>query len=44
MVLQDYFRTSIYLDAEQVQNGNLSLPGLKKLTMAICKNLNRCAP
>ncbi|XP_054646541.1 phosphatidylinositol 3,4,5-trisphosphate 5-phosphatase 1 isoform X2 [Dunckerocampus dactyliophorus] len=38
-LILDYFRTSICLDAEQVQNGNLSLPGLKKLTVAICKNL-----
>ncbi|XP_061636115.1 phosphatidylinositol 3,4,5-trisphosphate 5-phosphatase 1 [Phyllopteryx taeniolatus] len=39
-LILDYFRTSICLDAEQVQNGNPSLPGLKKLTVAICKNLN----
>ncbi|KAM3838183.1 phosphatidylinositol 3,4,5-trisphosphate 5-phosphatase 1-like [Diretmus argenteus] len=38
--IQEYFRTAICLDAEQVQNGNPNLPGLKKLTMAICKNLN----
>uniref|UniRef100_A0A7N8WXF9 phosphatidylinositol-3,4,5-trisphosphate 5-phosphatase n=1 Tax=Mastacembelus armatus TaxID=205130 RepID=A0A7N8WXF9_9TELE len=36
----EYFRTSVCLDAEQVQNGNPNLPGLKKLTIAICKNLN----
>lgn len=41
MALQEYFRTSICLDAEQAQNGNLSLPGLKKLLAAVCKNLNR---
>nr|XP_057929529.1 phosphatidylinositol 3,4,5-trisphosphate 5-phosphatase 1 [Doryrhamphus excisus]XP_057929530.1 phosphatidylinositol 3,4,5-trisphosphate 5-phosphatase 1 [Doryrhamphus excisus]XP_057929531.1 phosphatidylinositol 3,4,5-trisphosphate 5-phosphatase 1 [Doryrhamphus excisus]XP_057929532.1 phosphatidylinositol 3,4,5-trisphosphate 5-phosphatase 1 [Doryrhamphus excisus] len=40
VLILDYFRTTICLDAEQAQNGNLSLPGLKKLTMAICKNLN----
>ncbi|XP_076583362.1 phosphatidylinositol 3,4,5-trisphosphate 5-phosphatase 1 [Chaetodon auriga] len=40
MAIQEYFRTSICLDAEQVQNGSPNLPGLKKLTMAICKNLN----
>ncbi|KAM9849177.1 phosphatidylinositol 3,4,5-trisphosphate 5-phosphatase 1 isoform 2-T2 [Aulostomus maculatus] len=40
MAIQDYFRTSIYLDAEHVQNGNPNLPSLKKLTMALCKNLN----
>ncbi|XP_054458554.1 phosphatidylinositol 3,4,5-trisphosphate 5-phosphatase 1 [Anoplopoma fimbria] len=40
MAIQEYFRTSICLDAEQVQYGNPNLPGLKKLTMAICKNLN----
>uniref|UniRef100_A0A7N6BEZ7 phosphatidylinositol-3,4,5-trisphosphate 5-phosphatase n=1 Tax=Anabas testudineus TaxID=64144 RepID=A0A7N6BEZ7_ANATE len=39
--IQEYFRTSICTDAEQAQNGNHNLPGLKKLTMAICKNLNR---
>lgn len=38
--IQEYFRTSICLDAEQVQNGNPNLPGLKKLIMAVCKNLN----
>ncbi|KAM4629226.1 phosphatidylinositol 3,4,5-trisphosphate 5-phosphatase 1 isoform 2-T2 [Polymixia lowei] len=38
--IQEYFRTSICLDAEQVQNGNPNLPCLKKLTMTICKNLN----
>ncbi|XP_068175791.1 phosphatidylinositol 3,4,5-trisphosphate 5-phosphatase 1 isoform X2 [Antennarius striatus] len=40
MAIQEYFRTSICLDVEQVQNGDAYLPGLKKLTMAICKNLN----
>ncbi|XP_061895446.1 phosphatidylinositol 3,4,5-trisphosphate 5-phosphatase 1 isoform X3 [Entelurus aequoreus] len=39
-LILDYFRTSVCLDAEQVQNGNHNLPGLKKLTTAICKNLN----
>ncbi|KAK2835959.1 hypothetical protein Q5P01_016443 [Channa striata] len=38
--MQEYFKTSICMDAEQVQNGNPNLPGLKKLTMLICKNLN----
>lgn len=42
MAIQEYFRTSICLDAEQVQNGNPNLPGLKKLIMAVCKNLNWC--
>lgn len=41
MAIQEYFRTSICLDAEQVQNGNSNLPGLKKLITAVCKNLNR---
>lgn len=41
VAIQEYFRTSIFLDAEQLQNGNPNLPGLKKLTMAICKNVNR---
>ncbi|KAL6108524.1 inpp5d [Pungitius sinensis] len=40
MALQEYFRTSISLDAEQVQFGYPNLPGLKKLIMDICKNLN----
>ncbi|XP_053285691.1 phosphatidylinositol 3,4,5-trisphosphate 5-phosphatase 1 [Pleuronectes platessa] len=37
--IQEYFRTSICLDVEQIQNGNPNLPGLKKLMMSICKNL-----
>lgn len=41
MAIQEYFRTSICLDVEQIQNGNPNLPGLKKLTMIICKNLNK---
>uniref|UniRef100_A0A671UQH0 phosphatidylinositol-3,4,5-trisphosphate 5-phosphatase n=1 Tax=Sparus aurata TaxID=8175 RepID=A0A671UQH0_SPAAU len=40
MAIQEYFRNSIVLDAEQVQNGCHNLPGLKKLTLTICKNLN----
>ncbi|KAI3369061.1 hypothetical protein L3Q82_026030, partial [Scortum barcoo] len=40
MAIQDYFRNSICLDAEQVQNGYPNLPGLKKLLTTICKNLN----
>lgn len=40
MALQEYFRTSICLDVEQVQNGNPNLPGLKKLTTILCKTLN----
>ncbi|XP_043984741.1 phosphatidylinositol 3,4,5-trisphosphate 5-phosphatase 1 isoform X1 [Gambusia affinis] len=40
LAIQEYFRTSICLDAEQVQNGNPNLPGLKKLITAVCKNLN----
>uniref|UniRef100_A0A8C2A5I6 phosphatidylinositol-3,4,5-trisphosphate 5-phosphatase n=1 Tax=Cyprinus carpio TaxID=7962 RepID=A0A8C2A5I6_CYPCA len=38
--IQEYFRSSICLDAEHVQNGNPTLPHLKKLTQSICKNLN----
>ncbi|KAF7663119.1 hypothetical protein LDENG_00218160 [Lucifuga dentata] len=38
--IQEYFRTSICFDAEQFQNSNSNLPGLKKLTTTICKNLN----
>ncbi|XP_074524143.1 phosphatidylinositol 3,4,5-trisphosphate 5-phosphatase 1 [Halichoeres trimaculatus] len=40
IAMQDYFRTSICSDAEQLQSGYPTLPGLKKLTMTICKNLN----
>ncbi|KAM3619855.1 uncharacterized protein V6R79_014724 [Siganus canaliculatus] len=40
LAIQEYFRTSICLDVEQVQNGHNNLPGLKKLTTTICKNLN----
>ncbi|XP_037530930.1 phosphatidylinositol 3,4,5-trisphosphate 5-phosphatase 1 [Nematolebias whitei] len=40
MAIQEYFRCSISLDAEQVQNGNSNLPGLKKLITLVCKNLN----
>ncbi|KAF3835755.1 hypothetical protein F7725_028313 [Dissostichus mawsoni] len=40
LAIQEYFRTSVSLDAEQVHNGFPNLPGLNKLTMAICKNLN----
>ncbi|XP_047231890.1 phosphatidylinositol 3,4,5-trisphosphate 5-phosphatase 1 isoform X2 [Girardinichthys multiradiatus] len=40
MAVQEYFTSSICLDAEQVQNGNPNLPGLKKLILAVCKNLN----
>ncbi|XP_029285211.1 phosphatidylinositol 3,4,5-trisphosphate 5-phosphatase 1 [Cottoperca gobio] len=38
--IQEYFRNSFSLDVEQAQYGYPNLPGLKKLTMAICKNLN----
>ncbi|XP_051986427.1 phosphatidylinositol 3,4,5-trisphosphate 5-phosphatase 1-like isoform X2 [Xyrauchen texanus] len=38
--IQEYFRTSLCLDAEQVQNGNPTLPHFKKLILSICKNLN----
>uniref|UniRef100_A0A9J7YKP6 phosphatidylinositol-3,4,5-trisphosphate 5-phosphatase n=1 Tax=Cyprinus carpio carpio TaxID=630221 RepID=A0A9J7YKP6_CYPCA len=38
--IQEYFRSSVCLDAEHVQNGNPTLPHLKKLTQSICKNLN----
>uniref|UniRef100_A0A673CWR8 phosphatidylinositol-3,4,5-trisphosphate 5-phosphatase n=1 Tax=Sphaeramia orbicularis TaxID=375764 RepID=A0A673CWR8_9TELE len=41
MAIQEYFRTSVCLDVEQMQNGNPNLPGLKKLIMMICKNLHR---
>uniref|UniRef100_A0A8C2GTE2 phosphatidylinositol-3,4,5-trisphosphate 5-phosphatase n=1 Tax=Cyprinus carpio TaxID=7962 RepID=A0A8C2GTE2_CYPCA len=37
--IQEYFRSSLCLDAEQVQNGNPTLPHFKKLTQSICKNL-----
>ncbi|KAM8890409.1 phosphatidylinositol 3,4,5-trisphosphate 5-phosphatase 1 isoform 2-T2 [Synchiropus picturatus] len=40
MAIQDYFRDSMSLDAEQVQNGNPSMPGLKKLIFTMFKNLN----
>lgn len=40
MAIQEYFRTSVCLDVEQIQNGNPNLPGLKKLIMMICKNLH----
>uniref|UniRef100_A0A673CSS7 phosphatidylinositol-3,4,5-trisphosphate 5-phosphatase n=1 Tax=Sphaeramia orbicularis TaxID=375764 RepID=A0A673CSS7_9TELE len=40
MAIQEYFRTSVCLDVEQMQNGNPNLPGLKKLIMMICKNLH----
>ncbi|XP_053178161.1 phosphatidylinositol 3,4,5-trisphosphate 5-phosphatase 1 isoform X1 [Scomber japonicus] len=38
--IQEYFRNSIYSDAEHLQSGNPNLPGLKKLTLSICKNVN----
>ncbi|XP_032382090.1 phosphatidylinositol 3,4,5-trisphosphate 5-phosphatase 1 isoform X1 [Etheostoma spectabile] len=38
--IQEYFRTSVSLDAEQAQYGYPNLPGLQKLLSAICKNLN----
>uniref|UniRef100_A0A673MJC4 phosphatidylinositol-3,4,5-trisphosphate 5-phosphatase n=1 Tax=Sinocyclocheilus rhinocerous TaxID=307959 RepID=A0A673MJC4_9TELE len=38
--IQEYFCSSVCLDAEQVQNGNPTLPHFKKLTQSICKNLN----
>ncbi|XP_029938564.1 phosphatidylinositol 3,4,5-trisphosphate 5-phosphatase 1 [Salarias fasciatus] len=40
MAIQEYFRTSVSSDAEQVQIGNTNLPGLKRLTTSICTNLN----
>ncbi|XP_034560241.1 phosphatidylinositol 3,4,5-trisphosphate 5-phosphatase 1 [Notolabrus celidotus] len=40
IAIQEYFRTSISSDADHAQNGYPTLPGLKKLTMSICKNLN----
>ena len=41
--IQEYFRSSLSLDEELVHGGNPSLPHLKKLTMNICKHLNRYA-
>ncbi|XP_076871224.1 phosphatidylinositol 3,4,5-trisphosphate 5-phosphatase 1 isoform X2 [Brachyhypopomus gauderio] len=38
--IQDYFCSAVSLDAEQVQNGNPTLPNLKQLLMTICKGLN----
>ncbi|KAJ3600118.1 hypothetical protein NHX12_034068 [Muraenolepis orangiensis] len=38
--LQEYFSTSLVLDAAQVHSGNPSMPGLKKLTLGLCRNLN----
>ncbi|XP_066565259.1 phosphatidylinositol 3,4,5-trisphosphate 5-phosphatase 1 isoform X2 [Amia ocellicauda] len=38
--IQEYFKVSVCLDAEMVQNGNPTLPHLKKLTNGLCKNLN----
>ncbi|CAL8309967.1 unnamed protein product [Lota lota] len=38
--LQEYFTTSLVLDAAQVHSGNHSLPSLKKLTLGFCRNLN----
>ncbi|XP_048832199.1 phosphatidylinositol 3,4,5-trisphosphate 5-phosphatase 1 [Brienomyrus brachyistius] len=38
--IQEYFRNSVCLDAEQVQSGSIGLPYLKQLTLVICKNLN----
>ncbi|XP_053492626.1 phosphatidylinositol 3,4,5-trisphosphate 5-phosphatase 1 isoform X2 [Ictalurus furcatus] len=38
--IQDYFSSAVGLDVEQVHNGNLSLPNLKKLLKTICKSLN----
>uniref|UniRef100_A0A3B3QY45 phosphatidylinositol-3,4,5-trisphosphate 5-phosphatase n=1 Tax=Paramormyrops kingsleyae TaxID=1676925 RepID=A0A3B3QY45_9TELE len=37
--IQEYFRNSVCLDAEQFQSGNIGLPYLKQLTLVICKNL-----
>lgn len=39
--IQEYFRTSVCSDIEQVQSGHTNLLALRKLIMAICKNLNR---
>lgn len=41
MAIQDYFSSAVGLDVDQVQNGNPTLPNLKKLLKTICKNLNR---
>uniref|UniRef100_W5UIG7 phosphatidylinositol-3,4,5-trisphosphate 5-phosphatase n=1 Tax=Ictalurus punctatus TaxID=7998 RepID=W5UIG7_ICTPU len=38
--IQDYFSSAVGLDVEQVHNGNLNLPNLKKLLKTICKSLN----
>lgn len=41
VAIQEYFRTSVCSDFDQVQSGHPNLPALRKLIMAICKNLNR---
>ncbi|CAL8344474.1 phosphatidylinositol 3,4,5-trisphosphate 5-phosphatase 1 isoform X3 [Gadus morhua] len=38
--LQEYFSSSLVLDAAQVHSGNHSLPSLKKLILGLCRNLN----
>ncbi|XP_072540217.1 phosphatidylinositol 3,4,5-trisphosphate 5-phosphatase 1 [Salminus brasiliensis] len=38
--IQDYFCSAVGLDADHVQNGNPTLPNLKKLIVTICKSLN----
>ncbi|CAG05651.1 unnamed protein product, partial [Tetraodon nigroviridis] len=40
VAIQEYFRTSVCSDIEQVQSGHHNLLALRKLIMAICKNLN----
>ncbi|XP_030647188.1 phosphatidylinositol 3,4,5-trisphosphate 5-phosphatase 1 [Chanos chanos] len=39
-LIQEYVRSSVVMDAEQVQNGNPTLPHFRKLTTNICKSLN----
>lgn len=41
VAIQEYFRTSVSSDIEQVQSGHHNLLALRKLITAICKNLNR---
>uniref|UniRef100_A0A8C4ZRV0 phosphatidylinositol-3,4,5-trisphosphate 5-phosphatase n=1 Tax=Gadus morhua TaxID=8049 RepID=A0A8C4ZRV0_GADMO len=41
--LQEYFSSSLVLDAAQVHSGNHSLPSLKKLILGLCRNLNKYA-
>ncbi|TWW57480.1 phosphatidylinositol 3,4,5-trisphosphate 5-phosphatase 1 [Takifugu flavidus] len=40
VAIQEYFRTSVCSDFDQVQSGHPNLPALRKLIMTLCKNLN----